>query len=417
MKETPSTLNSKVFQLRPYQIKLSKKGYKILSKLNIVYLCMEVRTGKTLTSLEISRLYGAKNVLFLTKKKGIKSIEEDYKNFGYKFKLTVINDESLHLIEDDSFDLIIRDEHHRSGSYPKMGKFTKMIKENYSHLPMIFLSGTPHAEGYSQIFHQFHVSDSSPFSQYKNFYRWCDDYVEVTQINLGYAIVNDYSKANYEMIRKATDPYFIRFTQKKAGFSTKVNETVLYCKMKDITYELCNRLKRDRVIDGEEVILADTAVKLQQKLHQMYSGTVKFESGSSFMFDNSKAIFIKKKFKGQRIGVFYKFVEELNALKSVFTLTQDVETFNSYEFDVIALQFLSGREAISLKTADSLVYFNIDFSAITYFQSKDRMATKERKENDVYWIFSRGGIEEKIYKTVCEKKDYTVKAFKKDYGF
>jgi len=405
----------KNFQLRPYQIKLSKKGYNILTKLNIVYLCMEVRTGKTLTSLEIARLFGAKNVLFSTKKKGIPSIEKDYQDFNYKFKLTVVNDESLHKVE-GVFDLVIHDEHHRFGAFPKMGRYTKMFKEKYSHLPMIFLSGTPHPESYSQIFHQFHVSDSSPFREYKNFYRWANDYVDVTKKHLGYAVVNDYTKAHYKEIVEVVGPYFIRYTQKKAGFTTKVNETILTCRMKTITYELCDRLIKDRVIEGGgEVILADTAVKLQQKLHQMYSGTVKFESGKSFMFDNSKAVFIKKKFKGQRIGIFYKFVEELNALKTVFDLTQDVEAFNNYEYDVIALQFLSGREAISLRTADALVYYNIDFSAVTYFHSKDRLTTKDRKENDVYWIFSEDGIEQNIYETVCEKKNYTISAFKRDY--
>jgi len=40
----------------------------------------------------------------------------------------------------------------------------------------------------------------------------------------------------------------------------------------------------------------------------------------------------------------------------------------------------------------------------------------ERKENTIFWIFSKGGIEEKIYKSVQGKKDYTLSTFKKDYG-
>ena len=63
--------------LRDYQIELSEKAVKILRLKNIVYLSMEVRTGKTLTSLNTAKLYGAKNVLFLTKKKAISSIEKD----------------------------------------------------------------------------------------------------------------------------------------------------------------------------------------------------------------------------------------------------------------------------------------------------------------------------------------------------
>jgi hypothetical protein len=80
----------------------------------------------------------------------------------------------------------------------------------------------------------------------------------------------------------------------------------------------------------------------------------------------------------------------------------------------IALQIVSGREGISLKKAEYLIYYNIDFSATSYWQSRDRMTTKDRLESDVYWIFAEKGIERSIYKAVQDKKDYTINHFKKD---
>ena len=80
----------------------------------------------------------------------------------------------------------------------------------------------------------------------------------------------------------------------------------------------------------------------------------------------------------------------------------------------IALQIVSGREGISLRKADALVYYNIDFSATSYWQSRDRMTTKDRLKSDVYWVFSKGGIEREIYKAVSKKKDYTIRHFKRD---
>jgi hypothetical protein len=172
------------------------------------------------------------------------------------------------------------------------------------------------------------------------------------------------------------------------------------------------------VVEGkEEVILADTPVKLMMKLHQIFSGTIKFESGNSKILDLSKARFIKERFAGKKIGVFYKFKEELNALRQVFgkeNLTTELSVFKDTDCRVIALQIVSGREGISLREADALVYYNIDFSATSYWQSRDRMTTKDRLESDVYWIFSKGGIEKDIYKAVSKKKDYTVNHFKKD---
>ena len=44
------------------------------------------------------------------------------------------------------------------------------------------------------------------------------------------------------------------------------------------------------------------------------------------------------------------------------------------------------------------------------------MTTLDRKENTLYWIFSKNGIESKVYKAVMNKKSYTNDTFKKDYN-
>ena len=405
------------FKLRDYQIDISNKANNVLKRFNMVYLAMEVRTGKTLTALNTAHLYGAKKVLFLTKKKAISGIYEDYLNFKFDFFIRVVNDESIHKI-DDTFDLVIHDEHHRFGAFPKPNKTAKIFKQKYSKLPQIYLSGTPFPESYSQVYHQFWVSDYSPFKQYTNFYKWANTFVDKKDKYLGTHTVVDYSSAKYEPIKLLIEHLLIKFTQKNAGFETNVNEHVLFCDMKPIIYKLCDKLIRDNVIEGkEDVILADTSVKLQSKLHQLYSGTCKFESGNSKVLDYSKAEFIKDKFKQKKIGIFYKFKEEFNALKEVFkdNLTTDLNEFNTTDKN-IALQIVSGREGISLRNADYLVYYNIDFSSVSYWQSRDRLTTMERKTNDIYWVFSKGGIESKIYKAVLNKKDYNNKIFKQDYG-
>jgi len=219
-------------------------------------------------------------------------------------------------------------------------------------------------------------------------------------------------------INATIKPYMITFTQAEAGFETKVEAHVLICEMKESTYKLINRLKRDKVVEGKsEVILADTAVKLMGKIHQLSSGTIKFESGKTMVIDHSKAEFIKDRFKSKKIGIFYKFVAEYQALKDVYGdgLTNDIDEFNSTGKN-IALQIVSGREGISLKNADVLVFYNIDFSSTSYWQARDRMSTMQRLNNDVYWVFSDRGIEQDIYKTVLGKKSYTLSVFSKGYG-
>ena len=406
-----------MMKFRDYQTDIIEKASKIISRHRFVYLAMEVRTGKTLTSLGIAERIGMTTVLFITKKKAISSIEHDYELLNPGFRLTVINYESLHKVNPRGWDLIVADEAHGMGAFPKPSGRAKKFKEFIFHSNpyVIFLSGTPTPEAYSQMYHQVYAIPNNPFRRHKSFYKFAHEYVQVTKLKIGGMFVNDYSRGS-EKILEEMKPYTIRFTQKDAGFVVDTKEHILEVDMSDTIKGVIKTLKKDLVVQGkEEVILADTAVKLMTKVHQLCSGTVKFESGNSKVLDLTKAKFIKKKFKGKKIGIFYKFKEELNALKEVFGEEICTELTDFTDSDKsIALQIVSGREGISLRQAAALVYYNIDFSATSYWQSRDRMTTKDRLKNDVYWIFSRGGIEHEIYKAVIKKKDYTLNHFKRD---
>jgi len=409
-----------MIQLRDYQKDIVNKGLDIINRYRFLYLAMEVRTGKTLTSLGIAdRMKDVENVLFLTKKKAISSIVKDHEMMcPNSISLFVINYESIHKAPDIKWDMVICDEAHGMGAFPKPSGRTKKVKEviNKSNPYVILLSGTPTPESYSQMYHQVYFIPTNPFTSYRSFYKFAYEYVNVVQKKINGLYINDYSRGK-QSILDMMSPFTISFTQKDAGFVVDTKENILEVDILESTHNIITKLKKDLVVEGkDEVILADTAVKLMMKVHQLCSGTIKFESGNSMVLDLTKAVFIQEYFKDKKIGIFYKFKEELNAIKEVFgkDICQDLECFNTTDKN-IALQIVSGREGISLKEADCLVYYNIDFSATSYWQSRDRMTTKDRLKNNIYWIFSRGGIEHEIYKAVIKKKDYTLKHFKRDF--
>jgi len=407
-----------MIQLRDYQERIVNKATEVIKQNGFVYLAMEVRTGKTLTALSIAIELQAQKVLFITKKKAISSIDRDYDMLRPTYFLHTINYESLHKVSYDlDWDLIIVDEAHSMGKLAKPSKRARDVKMRIikSKANVILMSGTPTPESYSQMYHQVYGIPNNPFKEYTNFYKFAHKYIDIKIKPINGMQIRDYSHG-LPTIMDAMKPYTIAYSQKEAGFKVKTTEKVLEVEMEKTTYELASELKKKLVIEGKrEVILADTPVKLMMKLHQLYSGTIKFESGNSDILDYSKAKFIRSKFKNMKVGIFYVFKAELKALKEVYgdELTTELSEFEETSKS-IALQIVSGREGISLKQADCLVYYNIAFSATSYWQSKDRMTTKERLENDVYWIFSRGGIEKKIYKAVTDKKDYTLSHFRKD---
>ena len=404
-------------EYRDYQIEIINKASRTIAEHKFVYLAMEVRTGKTLTALGIAEQQNCKRVLFLTKKKAIRSIEKDYEMLNPLYNLLVINYESIHKIPDVKWDMVIVDEAHSLGAFPKPNKRAKQVRDiiKVNRCLVCLMSGTPTPESYSQMYHQVFGIPTNPFKEHKTFYKFANQYVDKRQKKINSMYINDYTRG-YETIIDKMNTFHYRFSQSDAGFKVDTKEHILNVEMDEVTYYLCRKLKRNRVVEGdEEVILADTPVKLMMKLHQLYSGTIKFESGKGMVIDTSKAQFIYKKFAGKKIAIFYKFKQELKAIKEVYgdDICTELSLFKETNKS-IALQIVSGREGISLKEADALVYYNIDFSATSYWQSRDRMTTIDRLESDVYWVFAKDGIENEIYKAVCKKKDYTVRHFKKD---
>ena len=399
-----------ILKLRDYQVEISEQAVNILRDKKLVYLVCQVRTGKTLMALNTAKLYGANNVLFLTKKKAISSIESDYKNFGYSFNITIVNDEQLPKIE-SNYDLIIHDEHHRFGAFPKPSQRVKEFKLKFSRVPMIFLSGTPASESYSQMYHQFWVSSYSPFKDV-NFYKWAKTFVNVKQKNMGYAMINDYSDTKIALIDEVIQPYIIKFTQEQSGFESKVKEHVIY--YPTLCRNLIERLEKDLIIEGKEnVILADTGAKLMQKVHQLENGTIKFECGKSMILNTRKAEFIRDYFEGKKLAILYYFVEEFELLKLVFpNFTTDLDEFNKTDKHYIGQQYSSAL-GVNLSKAHCLVFYNFGFSGTNFIQSIDRLTTKDRKENDVFFIFGKDSLTEKIYKTVSQKKNFTLKQYER----
>lgn len=407
--------------LRDYQIDIATRAVEILKLRGLVLLIMQVRTGKTLTSLHICELLGVKKVLFVTKKAIIETIHNDMISSGYRFNLTVTNYDQLNKFT-SGYDVVIVDEFHSFGKYPIPALRTKRLKEICVGSLVIMLSGTPTPESYSQLFNALLVSEKGPWVTYKNFYSWSKHYVDVRLKYIYNRQINDYSHAKIEKIQKDIEPYVIRFTQAEAGFETITTDKVLFVDTPDVVVNSINLIRKNKIFTTSKggIVLGDTAVKLMQKIHQLSSGTVKTEDGTYIAFCDFKARFIVKEFKGKKIAIFYKYIAERQHLEKVFngSIVDTPQEFNSTDHTKVFIsQIQSGREGINLSAADCLVMYNIDFSALSYWQARERIQDKNRiKETIVYWIMSTQGIEQKIYKVVQGKKDFTLSHFKKEYA-
>ena len=375
----------------------------------LCYLSMECRTGKTLTALVAAEKFGAASVLFITKKKAIESVKSDYALLNPSYRIEVINYESAHKSA-GTYDLVILDEAHSLGAFPRPGERTKQIRRICVCKPVIYLSGTPSPESYSQLYHQFWCSSYSPWRDYTNFYKWARKYVDVFQRIINGFRITDYSHARKEMIDADVRDLFIDYSQEDAGFQIDINEHFPVVEMLESTGRMLHELRRDKVLETSfGTILADTPATMMGKVHQLSSGTVITEDGVHHIIDRSKARYIKEKFAGQKIAIFYVYVTELELLREEFPdYTDSPEEFQACDGKVFISQVRRAREGVRLDSADALIFYNLEFSYLSYEQGRNRLVSKERSTPaEVYFLQSDCGIEGDIIKAVRGKRDFT----------
>lgn len=408
-----------------YQDSIATQAAEMLRQYKIAFLAMEMRTGKTKTAFTAAERYGARAVLFFTKKKAIEDIEKQVHGLDVTFRLWVVNYEQAANVIGE-FDLVILDESHCTGQYPKTAQRTRLLKSICENKPIIYLSGSPTPESYSQLYHQLYISSFSPFAEWPNFYKWAADFVTIKKKYYFSREINDYSNADWNKIEPLVRHLFISYSQKEAGFKQEITEEVLLVQMKPTTYGLANILLRHRIHQGKngEVVMADTSVKLQNKLHQVYTGTVILdnEERRSVTFDASKIDFIMDHFRGQKIAIYYVYKAEKLMItwhvgKYGLKLTEDPQEFNNTGNNTVFYsQIRAGREGINLSAADAIILINIEYSSVSYQQVRARSQVKDRERPArVYWVFAHNGIEHKIYERVKAKQDYTLQHFKKDF--
>lgn len=415
--------------LRPYQAELATNACQTIKRHGLAYIAAEMRVGKTLIALETARLLNAKQVAFITKLKATYSVIDNYNDFGYSdhYDMLTINYESIHKIEEyvRNSEFIILDEAHGLGQFPKPAGKTRELKDLLKSKPILFLSGTPSPESYSQLYHQLSVSSHSPWKNYRNFYGWAKDYVTIKQRKVNGYLINDYSNANKDRIFEDTKHLFISFTQEQAGFTiSELTEQDIQIPMSAKTSAYIDQLKKYRIAHVEDIndksvhtLICDTASSFRQKVHQLSSGTVITNEGEAIQTDRSKAEYIRDFFQGAKVAVFYQFAEERELLVSTLDVTTtDPKVFAESKDVIYISQIQAGSQGVDLSTADALVFYNVNFSAMHYLQARARLQTMTRtNEAKIYYLCGSDGIEQRILNMVRKKEDYTLAHFMRDY--
>lgn len=411
-----------------HQTDIALQAYELLKRYGWVYLAMQERTGKTLTSILVAEMSKCTNILVITKAKAlkgdddkdivsakggwagalnlylkVKSINQVWKTATKTY--TIVNYESIHKIS-GKYDLVIIDEaHSKIAAYPKVSLTWNKVYAFTKGKPVIYLSATPSAQSHSQLFHQLKLCTFSPWAKYKNFYDWFNVYglPETKRIGGGQQIIV-YDKCRDDLIQKIKDTFFISYTRKQLGFKVEPVNVKVYIEPSPYTKKLYNILSNDKVITADKFMvdvecdyIADSVIRHRVGMHQIEGGTLKISDTQSIKLGNTEKIdWIKKEYgDSSNIVIFYQFVHEEILLK---------EHFNNARI----LQGTSYAEGVDLSMYETLIIYSMDYSTAKYSQRKARQANIARVDDiNVIYLLMKGAISDQVYTTVCENnKNY-----------
>lgn len=122
-----------------------------------------------------------------------------------------------------------------------------------------------------------------------------------------------------------------------------------------------------------------------------------------------------------RVIIFYNFNSELDKLQEICSdrpvsiingNTKDLSAYEKSENSVTLIQYQAGAMGLNLQKANKIVYFTPPLSSELFEQSKKRIhRIGQEKPCFYYYIICRGSIEEKIYRTLAMRRDYTEQLF------
>lgn len=415
---------SNEIQLTPHQAKIVERASHIFERRNLVYISAEERVGKTYAALELVRLNNkSKNVLIVTKKKALdgwlKSVKL-YFNASPTSKdntaFELVNFEALHKLSIKQYDLIIVDEaHHALSAYPKPSKTAKLLQSIAYHTPVIFLSATPCAQSYSQLFHQLNISKFSPWDNYRNFYEWFRWYGIPQIVHVSSGQIVKYDKLRNGVVDEIFENYFVSYSRAEANFTYEPKDVVHYIELPSELLSIMNNIKRKKVLALESNILMqtpeitipiDNISKEIKTLHQLEGSTIKLSEKMSLNLDYTAKIDKIKELFGDtdKLAIFYEYKQEKILLEQHFK-------------HALILQGSTYAEGVDLSHLDYLVVYSMNFSSAKYSQRRARQCNINRTTPiEVHYLLCKDCISEAVYDCVVNKhKNFTASLYAKEY--
>ena len=307
------------------------------------------------------------------------------------------------LLQLEDFTLMLDESSLIQNETSKRSKFILKLKPQN----VILLSGTPTGGKYETLWSQLHllgwnISKEMYYSHYID-YHWDDNNGFPVRIIDGYKRVDRLKKK-----MRAYGCHFLK-TEDCIDLPEQIDQTIKVPVSSE--YRIFKK-KRICEVDGVELVGDTTLTKLlyERQLCGQYNQ------------DKLKAFLDLVESTNDRLIVFYNFTAEMVAMTNlIYELGRPIGVVNGNlkekkviekEGAVLFVQYQAGAMGLNLQKANRIIYFTPPLSSELFEQSKKRIhRIGQHKTCFYYQLTCKGSVEEKIYKTLAMRKDFTDELF------
>lgn len=296
----------------------------------------------------------------------------------------------------------------------KRSKFILKLKPKN----VILLSGTPTGGKYEKLWSQmkllgWNISKQMFYDHYVD-YEWDNSEGFPRMIIKGYK--------NEERLKKKMRKYGCHFLKTDEVFDLpdQIHQTIKIDTTKE--YKI---FKKDSIVNFEDpydveniyTLIGDTTLTKMLYERQLCG---------QYNEEKIKAFSDLVESTEDRLIVFYNFTAELEAIKHIlgplgrpYSLcngsAKDLLAYEEKNDSVTFIQYQAGAMGLNLQKANKIVYFTPPLSSELFEQSKKRIhRIGQNKTCFYYYLTCKNSIEEKIYRTLKMRKDYTEALFERD---
>lgn len=287
-------------------------------------------------------------------------------------------------------------------------KRSKFILKKLQPANVILLSGTPTGGKYENLWSQMRLLgwDISKTTYWNTFI----DYHYEDMGGFPLKVIDGYK--NVERLKRKMREYGCHFlkTDEVMDLPAQIFTTVKVSASKEY-----KKFRKDKVVevDGIHLIGDNTLTRMlyERKLCGQYSKD-KLEAFKDLVESTN-----------DRLIVFYNFTPELDKLTDIAKANdrywsivngqyKDLKVYETLDNSITFIQYQAGAMGLNLQKANKIIYFSPPLSSELYEQSKKRINRIGQDRTCYYYNLTvTGSVEERIYKTLAMRKDFTEALF------